>query len=322
MPGVESSFSTYIELLRIVYPSMIKEWEEVYKCIDQTPYIYMIHKVDKFKFNKEKSYYSEGKLIFTIYNNKEEYVFDLYDFIITNHKDYMIETGEISFDRSLKRAFIHFDDDRKLAIDAMDIISNVITRSYMTEFSTKNLKDIELEILYVGMSYGNAGESDAFKRLKNHSTLQKISSKALDEEWDKDIAISLWSVHGNIATVMNPKYYDDKEDINHIEKIFDGNYKFKDQINFSEAGLIHYFQPEYNEKLKKQFPDFKSKNYNEKILKDFDGIFLEIGLDYFDVKLKSNDKVVDSNRNYIQTNWISKRDKEAFEELLFDNQEE
>jgi hypothetical protein len=99
--------------------------------------------------------------------------------------------------------------------------------------------------------------------LKSHSTLQKILSMTGQEHPDKEIMIFMYqfdndqiitSIDGR-ATESNSSDENEERLMNAINNPPDK----KQKIGMIEAGLIRYFQPNYNEIFKIKFPSTKHK---------------------------------------------------------------
>lgn len=148
---------------------------------------------------------------------------------------------------------------------------NVITHGkcalLLASLSTEYWKHLDLEVLYVGQSYGKDGSRTASERLKSHSTLQGIYAEAIKNSPDQDIwlilstfePLLLESIDGrskNYATTM-------EEDSEHIDEVLNTNITEQQQINFTEAALIRYFQPPYNKIYKDSFPSSAHSTYSE-----------------------------------------------------------
>lgn len=120
-------------------------------------------------------------------------------------------------------------------------------------------KLLSLEVLYVGQSYGIEGARTAPGRLKNHSTLQGIYAEAIRRSPDQEIWLLLWSFEqllymsfdGSQDTYGTTLDEDDA----HINQVLETGITEQQQINFTEAALIRYFEPEYNKLYKDSFPN-------------------------------------------------------------------
>ena len=129
----------------------------------------------------------------------------------------------------------------------------------------------DLEVLYIGQSYGVEGARTAPDRLKSHSTLQGIYAEAISNNPDSEIILGLASFNEMSITVMNgkQKYTDDeiaKDSIRAksiLTKLVTEGMNEQQKINFTEASLIRYFQPPYNKIYKESFPNPAHKTYSE-----------------------------------------------------------
>jgi hypothetical protein len=148
-----------------------------------------------------------------------------------------------------------------------------------------------LEVLYIGQAFGD-GARNAFDRLKNHSTLQKILAHAQYNLPDSEVFVIAFEYvpyrvisqfDGRAKNVIN-----DYRDLDRFRSIIDNPLTEHQQICLIEAGLIRYFQPQYNEIYKDNFPQ-----QNHKILKscydlDFSGLIVEIDTEELRFLLYSN----------------------------------
>ena len=135
---------------------------------------------------------------------------------------------------------------------------------------------LDLEILYIGQSVGTSSGYNIIERLKNHSTLQKIYAEAIRSSPDYDIWVALFHFDYQQVYMFNgPTLADGKlsfetqvepdanaeDEMLKMEEI-DSSPKLRQQyINFTEAALIRYFEPEYNQKFKDTFPSPAHSSY-------------------------------------------------------------
>lgn len=145
-----------------------------------------------------------------------------------------------------------------------------------------NIPELDLEVLYIGQSIGEDGKRTAIDRLGQHSTLQKIYAEAISQHPDSEIWLLLTSFRqkniaatdGRIRTKEN-----EKEELKRFLNFTSNGYMtFSDEqkINFTEAALIRCFEPLYNEKYKKSFPDPKHISYSECYSLDINAIVIEL----------------------------------------------
>jgi hypothetical protein len=139
---------------------------------------------------------------------------------------------------------------------------------------------LDLEILYIGQAYGEDGSRVAPERLKSHSTLQHIYSEAIARSPDMDIWIVLWAFEPLMITSMGgfEKTFQttfDEDDL-HREKVMNSTISEQQQINFTEAALIRYFQPPYNVIYKDSFPSPAHTTYAQCYDLDLNGVHVEL----------------------------------------------
>ena len=126
---------------------------------------------------------------------------------------------------------------------------------------------LDFEVLYVGQAYGEGGDRSAPDRLKNHSTLQSIYAEAMQRSPDKEVWISLWAFEtlllASFDGITKAFGTTSEQDAEHREKVLRTGITDQQKINFTEAALIRYFQPEYNIIFKDTFPNPAHKTYEE-----------------------------------------------------------
>jgi len=152
---------------------------------------------------------------------------------------------------------------------------------------------LELEVLYVGQSFGVEGARTAPQRLRSHSTLQGIYAEAIANSPDKDIWLLLWSFESEWITAIDGRKQvmvttSDAEDMDHIKNVLDHEITEQLEINLAEAGLIRYFRPEYNKIYKDTFPNPAHITYAKCYDLDLNMVNVEINTEGLGSKLKSS----------------------------------
>ena len=165
------------------------------------------------------------------------------------------------------------------------------TSLFVTMFSKYPIEESNLEILYIGQAFGENGERTAIDRLSSHSTLQKIYSEAMNNFPDHEIWLMLCSFSPAIITAIDGRSQEfeksDEDDDEHVHQILSNPLSLQQKINFTEAALIRYFQPPFNEKFKNYFPSKKHKSYSDCYEIDLNSVFVELGSDNLNCMLKS-----------------------------------
>lgn len=137
----------------------------------------------------------------------------------------------------------------------------------MASFGPSFWEHLDFEVLYVGQAYGTDGSRKAGDRLKRHETLQGIYSEAIGRNPDQEIWILVGTFEPLLLSSFDgiTKNYatSEKEDSEHLSRVLSAEMTERQQINFTEAALIRYFQPEYNKIFKETFPNPAHSTYSE-----------------------------------------------------------
>lgn len=140
---------------------------------------------------------------------------------------------------------------------------------------------LDLEVLYVGQSYGIEGARTAPGRLLSHSTLQQIYAEAIGSSPDQEIWLVLLSFEEPFLLMSfdgrSGEYgTSDEEDDYHMKKVMSSEITEQQRINYTEAALIRYFEPEYNKTYKYNFPNPAHRTYSECYDVDLNTVAVEL----------------------------------------------
>ena len=169
----------------------------------------------------------------------------------------------------------------------------------LASLGTEFWEHLDLEVLYIGQAYGKDGRRKASERLKSHSTLQGIYAEAINNSPDMDI----WLIVSTFKPLLlasfdgrSKKYATtDQEDSEHMNKVIYHNMTEQQQINFTEAALIKYFQPHYNKIYKDSFPNPAHSTYSECYNIDLNMVCVEVQTEELYLRLWSQ---------AVEPNWI------------------
>lgn len=176
-----------------------------------------------------------------------------------------------------------------------NIVFEAKSSLYYNRYLKKYNTDMDLEVLYIGQSYGVNGARTSPDRLKQHPTLQKIYSEAIQNNPDHEIWLNLISFERIMITSFDGinKYPEVNRD-NNVKRASTAMHKFvtnklneKQTINFTEASLIKYFKPEYNIEYKDKFPNPSHKSYSECYDLDVNSVCFELETDCIKARLFS-----------------------------------
>lgn len=204
---------------------------------------------------------------------------------------------------------LKIDDGQSVQIRIQDIIL----------CSEHNLaKLVNLKVDYIGQSYGNEGNSDAMTRLigktgkQGHGSLQKVLADLSTNHPDKEVHVLLYSYEFYKNFIRNSliKTVDDfKFNETRFDKLISAKYERSNRIDLVEAGLIRYFEPEYNEIYKKSFPQ-KTHEMLQSLF-DYDVTGLAISLSTEDHKLSLYSDKVEENSMHCPSYSIVKDSERA-----------
>jgi len=145
-------------------------------------------------------------------------------------------------------------------------------------------EQLALEVLYVGQAYGEDGSRTATDRLPEHKTLQRILAEALARSPHMDIWIILWSFTSRLITAIDGRWNQygtsQEEDDLHVQHVLSNPVTVQQEINFTEAALIKYFQPPYNKTFRNTFPSPAHKTYGECYDLDINSVIVDLDIEY------------------------------------------
>ncbi len=260
-----NSFGSYRVLLK---QHDLEDSNLIERLPDAPFHIYMITRRPRVAFDPESILFTEDEVrgTFTIQRQAE---MERHDFVTRN----LLGTHEVRVECPYphNEYQIYDKDDNFISGGKVPILLSNLSEQYW--------EYLDLEVLYVGQSYGTNGSRVAPDRLKSHSTLQGIYAEAINRSPDMDIWIVLWSFEPNLITSVGGFEAAEstmEQDKAHRDKVFSSSISEKQQINFTEAALIRYFQPVYNKIFKDTFPNPAHSSYSECYDLDLNGVSVEL----------------------------------------------
>ena len=254
----EFALHTYSSQVAIAYPNQL----ETVDVSNAAYHIYMINKIKRLSFVENSI-----KVLNTHVEVQIKHGVTLID---------KIETIKIPLHENA--VGYEFEGDKLLVMK--DGYGGGLKADILWLYSAFSTEQLECEVLYVGQSYGTKGDRDALIRLKSHETLQKVMADILYEDINSEIAITLWEFTPRLLTSLdgrNDFLVTDEEDKQHFKKVLSAPPLILDNqiINVTEAALINYFKPKYNDKFKNNFPDVTHKGYTFYYDYDYNAITVE-----------------------------------------------
>lgn len=249
------------------------------KSILDACHIYLICRRPRMSFDKDtflsSKSFAAGKLVRTVKGKREEYPFSL---ALINE-----DGGPVSV-----APYPHRELHGR---DKMGLVTRTWPATMIPSISNVPSHLRNFEVLYVGQAFGD-GTRTALKRLQNHQTLQKILAETHAKNPDDEIMIFMFEypspqIHVSMDGVGKDAEISGQEDTDHITNIITSPPSEKEVVSMAEAGLIWYFKPEYNEKLKKSKPNSELKLLESCYRYDISGMTVEINTEELRCRLWS-----------------------------------
>ncbi len=254
-----------------------------YFTADNPCHIYFICRRPRILIDTEKFIVDKDKLVFAFKIQRQD-TFENIEFEIPN------TYGTIDFKLTSNYPHNLFE----LRKDG-EILLHGKTAALLQSLGHHLTKHLDLEVLYIGQSYGVNGARTAPDRLQSHSTLQGIYSEAIIKNPDCEIWLILTSFEQILLTstyggmkISEDERLKNTEHLNKVTKtvLYDG-LKEQQVINFTEAALIRYFQPPYNIEYKDTFPNPAHSTYSECYELDINSICIEVNTENINCRLFS-----------------------------------
>jgi len=269
-----------IQYVVVQQPELERVPEEFWVQGMEPAHIYMICRRPKISLVADATEFNEQTVIgaFRVWHGAD---YDEVRYRVPNH------IGRADLAISAEYPGTHFE------ITAPDgtVISSGNAAALMTTFGPRYSEHLNLEVLYVGQSFGFEGSRTAKDRLRSHQTLQGIYAEALSRSPDKDIWLVLISFEDPyIFTEIDPTQpasATDDEDNEHIAKVLSTPISLQQEVNLTEAMLIRYFDPPYNMMFRNSFPNPAHRTYSESYDLDFHSVGVELETDDLNSRLWS-----------------------------------
>ena len=263
-------------------------------------------------------------------NEMADEIYEIYfhKYIENEFEDEVIENfmTNVCIDSKYYSRF-NFDHD-KVAIETIDlwkIIGNRYCDKYIEGDSFKNLK---LENLYIGQSFGNNGSRNVLDRIgTSHEKLQRILSTEKELNISKELAILFFTISPKNHLLIDSYGTTAVEAMKQLIEEH-GNLSNNAIVDLAEIGLITYFKPRLNSQhVGDDFKIVNSKKIQD-IIDNFDGININMSFERVNWLIKSSGDGKDYSsetpclqirfKNKVSFNQI-KNFQDIFEDLIESN---
>lgn len=253
-----------------------QEFNKDYPC-----HIYFVCKRPRVTIIPEKSFFNKGLMTLTFAIQKQGSYYE------------RALTGRMDMDCSDLKIVSQYPFSNFQVLRGTEVVISAKSSLYYNMHLQQYNEDMDLEVLYIGQSYGDNGKRTAPERLLQHSTLQKIYSEAIQHNPAHEIWLNLLSFERTMITSMdgtikNPRSTgndDSRKAALAMNKFMNNELDEHQIINFTEASLIKYFKPNYNKEYKDKFPHPGHKSYSECYDLDINSVCFEIETDCIGTRL-------------------------------------
>jgi hypothetical protein len=264
-----------LEKMMIIQQSDLKDVNSFGYFDDNSPcHIYLIGKRPRISIDPE-DFYIDDDIIELSFNIQFENTFKKTKLKLRN------ELGTADVKMVAKYPFTSFSimqNDDQLFFGKAAVVFQMFSSN------STDRESLDLEILYIGQSYGVDGARTAPDRLQSHSTLQSIYAEAIANNPDSEIWLALASFEQINIMMMDGRTPFTQEELDgdrtKSKSVFETlNYtgiNEQQKINFTEAALIKYFQPPYNKIYKDSFPNPAHETYKECYDLDINSVCIEL----------------------------------------------
>ncbi|MDR6809672.1 hypothetical protein J2Y45_006749 [Dyadobacter sp. BE34] len=238
---------------------------------DSQPHIYLICKRPRISFDPDRIEINDGVITLGIrvqrQANVENHTYSMFH-------NYEIKTIEWDCPYPFSFLTVKLNGQKLLRLKAAAMAQTASNYQVEDDY-------LDLEIVYVGQSYGREGSRTAPARILNHSTLQTIYADTSQKNPDCEVWLVLCSFSQTIATSLDG-LSDSKNDFleDQKDKLFQKLTKEgigpSQEINLAEAALIRYFRPDYNVIYKESFPKLGHQGYLECYVLGINSISMEL----------------------------------------------
>lgn len=197
-----------------------------------------------------------------------------------------------------------------------EVVSGGKSALLFPKLQTEYNSCLDLEVLYIGQAFGEGGDRIATDRLSSHSTLQKIYVDTIKTFPNKEVWIILWKFEPYVISMMGGGFHNAllnlEDSLEHMNHVLENSITLDQQITFTEAALIRYFEPVYNKEYKTSFPNMSHSSYNQCYHLDINSVAFELDTEELFTRLYSSSKTPSTWHNQHYPLYSTKVRKDMF----------
>lgn len=204
---------------------------------------------------------------------------ETHDFTLLNQ----LGTSQISFESPAPNNMFYVYDENEHLL-AVGKTANLVP------LCRESLEDmLDLEVMYIGQPFGIEGVSTNPNKILELPAIQEICSDILQRSTDHEVWLILWSFQEmSDSANLNLDALSEQEEAQLLKNITDRKLSAQQCISFTEAALINYFEPEYNNRLTHDFRNDARQTYDDCTSSDVTSITIEINTEEISSSLWSS----------------------------------
>lgn len=183
---------------------------------------------------------------------------------------------------------------------------------------------LNLEVLYIGQAFGKTGKRLAVDRLSNHRALKRIQNDISEREPENEVFVLMYrygTQKNFMSTEGDPNLIPQasaQEESDNFRRMMKQSVDRRLRIYLTEAALIRYFRPHYNEIFKKTFPSRKHLIVRKALEFGYSALAVEIDSTLIKSQLwtptlsKPNTAILNPFIQFAQYSLCSDQDRETF----------
>jgi hypothetical protein len=177
---------------------------------------------------------------------------------------------------------LDFKEHKNIEFDGYTVINFLFHRTDdMIGDKEKNPIPSDLEVLYIGQSYGRNKRRQIDKRLTNHEKLQKIALDIIQKGTSEEVLViglnySVKDLATAVVSVDTDRSHFNLENLLKLKNNAAKRIPESQEITVFEAALINYFQTDLNIEYREKFPSLGYSSYEEIYKTNFDYASMEI----------------------------------------------
>jgi hypothetical protein len=179
----EFAVNSYASMMTVTQEDDLELFKETNPFNDNNPcHIYAICRRPRIRIDKEK-FECKGKSLKMGFRVQYQDDYSEFELVIENPFGEIQVSIESEFPYS---TFYFVTDKQRIKAKTASFLHSIPRHAYKSDF-------LDLEVLYIGQSYGIGGARTAPDRLKKHETLQAINAEAVNKNPDQEIWLMLFS---------------------------------------------------------------------------------------------------------------------------------